>query len=310
MENAVSITETRQYNLVGSQHLPVAKYDGHFHVFKGNEFIDPVNLFCSRKNLYMIYLVDGPVRLYHGDQFFDSNGSTLVFVTPYSPHKWETIGQRKLRYCCVFTHEFFNTAEQIGEHQVFKNDDMAAIKLDHTQADQLITVFDRMFDKVNSNFIYKNELLRNLVLDLIYSAIKIQTAKSSQIGNSNASIRITSMFKEILDKQFPINSPKQNMICRFPVDFADAIYVHVNHLNRCLKETIGKTTSQCIAERIMKESYTLLNYTEWNICEIAWCLGFEEVPHFINFFKKEALTTPNAYRKLLRSNSQEILKIA
>jgi AraC-like DNA-binding protein len=73
--------------------------------------------------------------------------------------------------------------------------------------------------------------------------------------------------------------------------------VHVNHLNRSLKEITGKTTSQLIRERVIREAKALLMHTDWNISEIAWCLGFEELPHFINYFKKDALLTPKAFRQ-------------
>jgi AraC-like DNA-binding protein len=79
-------------------------------------------------------------------------------------------------------------------------------------------------------------------------------------------------------------------------DFADALRVHVNHLNKVLKEITGKTTTEIIASRINQEAKILLKQTTWNISEIAYSLGFEEVAHFSNFFKKHAQLSPAAYR--------------
>jgi AraC-like DNA-binding protein len=73
--------------------------------------------------------------------------------------------------------------------------------------------------------------------------------------------------------------------------------VHVNHLNRALREVSGKTTTKLIAERLIQEARTLLRNTTWNIGEIGWCLGFEERSHFINFFKKNTRLSPGAYRE-------------
>ena len=72
--------------------------------------------------------------------------------------------------------------------------------------------------------------------------------------------------------------------------------VHVNHLNRALREISGKTTTKLIAERIVQEARSLLRHTTWNIGEVAWCLGFEERSHFINFFKKNTDVSPGAFR--------------
>jgi len=88
----------------------------------------------------------------------------------------------------------------------------------------------------------------------------------------------------------------QSMRLRSPVDFAEQLSVHVNHLNRSLKEITGKTTSQLIAERVSQEARVLLKRTNWNISEIAYSLGFEELSHFINFFKKHFGHTPKAFR--------------
>ncbi|HQU84956.1 MAG TPA: helix-turn-helix domain-containing protein, partial [Pyrinomonadaceae bacterium] len=69
-----------------------------------------------------------------------------------------------------------------------------------------------------------------------------------------------------------------------------------NHLNRALKETTGKTTTELIAERMTQEAIALLKHTNWNVSEIAYTLGFEEPTHFNNFFKKRTQQTPTKFR--------------
>jgi AraC-like DNA-binding protein len=115
-------------------------------------------------------------------------------------------------------------------------------------------------------------------------------------SHQNASARISSLFMELLERQFPIESSSQRLYLRSAIDFARQLAVHVNHLNRALKETTGKTTSQLIGERIAQEARVLLKHTDWNISEIGYSLGFEEPPHFINFFKKKAKVSPKSYR--------------
>jgi AraC-like DNA-binding protein len=150
--------------------------------------------------------------------------------------------------------------------------------------------------EINSDYAYKYDVLRNLVFELVHSAQKMQPAASTLYTSSNASTRVASLFMELLERQFPIESPMQQVGFRSPTEFARQLAVHVNHLNRALKEVTGKTTSQLIAERIVQEARALLKHTDWNISEIAWCLGFEELPHFINFFKKNAQITPKSFR--------------
>jgi AraC-like DNA-binding protein len=70
----------------------------------------------------------------------------------------------------------------------------------------------------------------------------------------------------------------------------------VNHLNRSIKENTDKTTSQIIADRILRESKILLKHSSWNVSEIAYALGFTEVTHFSNFFKKHTMLSPLKFR--------------
>jgi AraC-like DNA-binding protein len=154
-----------------------------------------------------------------------------------------------------------------------------------------------MFEEIDSDFTYKYDVLRNLVLELIYKALKLQPAISHQYNDSNAAVRVASLFTQLLERQFPIETPLKKMPLRSPSDFADQLSIHVNHLNRSLKEVTGKTTSQLIAQRVIQEARSLLIHTEWNISEIGWCLGFEELTHFIAFFRKNTGLTPKTFRK-------------
>jgi AraC-like DNA-binding protein len=74
--------------------------------------------------------------------------------------------------------------------------------------------------------------------------------------------------------------------------------VHVNHLNKAVRELTGKTTGQHIAGRMIAEAKALLQHTSWSTAEIAYALGFEYPTYFNNFFKKHTGTTPSAVRTL------------
>jgi AraC family transcriptional regulator, transcriptional activator of pobA len=70
----------------------------------------------------------------------------------------------------------------------------------------------------------------------------------------------------------------------------------VNHLNRAVKETTEKTTSQLVAERFLQEAKIMLKHSNWSVSEVAYSLGFNEVSHFNNFFKKHVHLSPLKFR--------------
>lgn len=114
--------------------------------------------------------------------------------------------------------------------------------------------------------------------------------------NKNASSRLTSVFLELLERQFPIETIANPLQLRTAQHYAQHLNVHINYLNRAVKEVTGKSTTTHITERIATEAKALLQHTEWSISEIAYALGFEYPTYFNNFFKKQTGTNPTAFR--------------
>jgi AraC family transcriptional activator of pobA len=114
--------------------------------------------------------------------------------------------------------------------------------------------------------------------------------------HKNAASRLTSVFLELLERQFPIESADLPLQLKTAQDYATNLNVHVNYLNRAVKEVTGKPTTTHITDRIISEAKALLHHTDWNIAEIAYALGFEYPTYFNNYFKKLTGTNPKAFR--------------
>ena len=136
------------------------------------------------------------------------------------------------------------------------------------------------------------------MFELLHFAMKMQPSMSFEKQQINANKRISMLFLELLERQFPIDETHQKIILRTASDFANQLNVHVNHLNRAVKEVIQKTTSQIISERVLQESKILLKHSSWNVSEIAYSLVFTEVTHFNNFFKKHLQQSPLKFRNV------------
>jgi AraC-like DNA-binding protein len=271
---------------------------GHFNVFVLDDFVGchakPVPY--SRKDFYKISLIEGRNNIYYADKTVVIEEFALLFANPQVPYNWESLDDAQSGFFCIFTEEFFQQYGNFKDYPVFKPGCDAVYTLDQTQRAEICRIYNRMFEEIASDYVYKYDVLRSLVFELIHSALKFKPAQSNPLSKQKASVRVASLFVELLERQFPIESPMQQMKLRTPADYASQLCIHVNHLNRSLKEATGKTTSQLIAERVLQEARALLKHTDWNISEIAWCLGFEEPPHFINFFKKNVELTPGSFR--------------
>ncbi|MEZ0131390.1 helix-turn-helix domain-containing protein [Flavobacterium sp. LBUM151] len=271
---------------------------GHFNVFKLDDFVGNT---CkpfpyTRKDFYKISLIIGKNKVHYADKISVIEDQALFFANPQIPYNWEQVDENQTGFFCIFTEAFFNQFGNLKEYPLFQPGGNPIVPISMELAESLKTVYLKMFDEINSDYTFKYDVLRNLVFEIIHQALKTQTVTTSLYSKSNATIRVSSLFLELLERQFPIESISQQINFRSPSEFASQLNVHVNHLNKALKETTGKTTSQIISERIVQEAMILLKQTNWNINEIAWCLGFDELSHFINFFKKNVHVSPKNYR--------------
>ena len=130
---------------------------------------------------------------------------------------------------------------------------------------------------------------------IIHEALKLQPSENFD-QHRNASSRITSVFLELLERQFPIEDTERPLQLKTAQDYAKNLNIHANYLNRAVKEVTGKPTTVHISERIISEAKALLQHTDWNIADIAYALGFEYPTYFNNFFKKITGTNPKSLR--------------
>ena len=272
---------------------------GHFNVFRLEEFAghNAKAIPYSRKDYYKISLIVSKGKIDYADKTFNVDEVALLFANPLVPYKWEYLEENPTGFFCIFTEEFFSQFGNIKEYPVFQPGGTPIFSLDTEQKERISAIYTKMLEEISSEYAYKYDVLRTLVFDLIHNAIKMKPAASKLYKGSNAATRIASLFTELLERQFPIESNEQRIKIHTPAEFAEQLAVHVNHLNRALKEVTGKTTSQLIADRIAQEARILLKHTNWNISEISWCLGFEELSHFIKFFKKNSAQTPKMFRE-------------
>lgn len=187
-------------------------------------------------------------------------------------------------------------SESLLQSPFFKIGGTPVLNISEEQRLFLNTLFQKMIEEQKSDYTYKDELIRNYINLIIHESLKLQPAENIN-QNKNSSARITRVFIELLERQFPIETTNQPLQLKSAKDYAKHLNIHVNHLNRSVKEVTGKSTTTHISERIVAEAKALLQHTDWNISEIAFTLGFEYPTYFNNFFKKSTGTNPKTLRE-------------
>ena len=256
----------------------------------------PMNF--GRRPFYKISLIRGRSRVEVADRVVEVAGPALWLVTSRVPYRWHPHDTEQTGYFCVFTDEFLRPAQGglvPDELPVFQPAACPVLALGEDDYAAVAVIFEKMAREMTSNYGYKYELLRAYVLELVYLAQKLLPGPAAAPAPP-AAARLAARFSELLERQFPLATPGQVLGLRTARDFAGALAVHVNHLNRVLKDTTGHTTTALIAARLGQEARQLLRHTTWTVSEIADGLGFTDVAHFCHFFKRQTGQVPGAYR--------------
>jgi len=280
----------------------ISKEIGHFNFFDTEKLFDKKNgtrvMPYSRRDYYKISWLRGKSRAEFADKVIDIEQNALMFATPKIPYHWVPVDDDQTGMFCIFTPDFLSQGKSgvaLEELPIFQPGQLPVFHLSGAEITEIEYIFKKMQRELAADYKYKYDLLRNLVLELIHYGQKLQPI-SALSTTQNASQRISSLFIELLERQFPLDSGHQRLTLRAPNDYADRLAVHVNHLNKVLKEVTGSTTTQIISKRIIQEAKILLKQTSWTIAEIAYILGFDDVAHFSNYFKKQTASTPLAFR--------------
>ncbi|MFT4154276.1 helix-turn-helix domain-containing protein [Parafilimonas sp.] len=268
-----------------------------FNVYRREDYLCRSHSAYSRRDYYKISLIIGTGILYYAEKGIEINKPALLFSNPNVPYAWEASSEEQSGYFCLFKEDFIRH-EELAHIPMFKIGGEPLFFISETQQKFISSLFEKMLDEIETDYTFKHDLLRNYVYLIIHEAMKMHPA-DAYFRPSNASARIASLFMELLERQFPIDSPAHNFKFKTANDYALHLSVHVNHLNRAVKEVTGKTTTTHISERIITEAKALLRHTDWNISEIAYSLGFDYPAYFNNFFKKQTNTNPKAYRQSL-----------
>ena len=276
---------------------------GHFDVFpigptrSGLPHQPPAHF--NRQAFYKISLNHGRGQLEFAGQSLAAGPHFLFLATPSLSYRWTPQAATPHTGCfCLFTDEFLQPAKGgvlAGELPIFQPGAHPLIELTEADCRAVEAIFQKMTQEIASDYAYKYDLLRTYLAELIHVVQKLQPVATPTL--TPAATRLAAQFAELLEGRFPLNAPTNRPRLRTAKDYADALAVHVVHLNRVLKAATGHTTSTLIGNRLAHEAKLLLKQTTQNVSEIADALGFADVAHFCTFFKRHTGLTPGDFRQ-------------
>ena len=150
--------------------------------------------------------------------------------------------------------------------------------------------FQDIYNEYKQNNFFKELKTVSLINSLYIDLTREYTS------NSNLETLFSSNYLKILENlEILINNNFYSQ--KLPKFYSNHLNITTKHLNRVIKETIGKTTSQLISERIILEAKRLIVHSDNNLSNIAITLGFSDYAYFSKVFKSKTGLTPINFRK-------------
>src|SRR5688572_24080270 len=120
----------------------------------------------SRKDFYKICLTTGKSIIHYADRSFEAEGTVLFFGNPHIPYSWETISRSYVGYTCLFSEEFLklsDRSESLQQSPLFKIGGTPILNITEEQREYLNTIFCKMIDEQETDYTYKDDLIRNYI---------------------------------------------------------------------------------------------------------------------------------------------------
>src|SRR5689334_4489644 len=210
---------------------------GHFNVFDTKKFYfsgtKKSEMTYNRRLYYKISLIKGKNRVEYADKTVLIEKQGILFATPKIPYRYTPQTKKQAGFFCVFTKEFLSRSKTgllIDELPIYQPQSDFVYQLTDEQYLEMENIFRKMDAELSSDYAFKYDLLRNYVLELIHTGQKLKPMESAYT-TTNAASRISSLFIELLERQFPIESNAQVIQLKAPIDFAKTLGIHINHLN-------------------------------------------------------------------------------
>ncbi|WP_130735179.1 AraC family transcriptional regulator [Flavobacterium sp. J27] len=233
------------------------------------------------------------------DVSFNTEPGTIYFTNPghFKSFEWYEIDEV---YLITVTESFLKEhvhASIFKEFPFLLSETVYPQTLKEKDFNEFETIYLQIEKEFLSNSTFKNKIIGNFLVILLLKIKESFWNNYNPIYEGNKSSRIVKQFKKDLEQHFrellSDKVDKQNRV----KDFANLQNLHENYLNNVIKSKTGKSVSNWISDKIIIESKSLLKNSELSVKEIAFKLGFLELSHFSNYFKKHTQNTPEEYRK-------------
>jgi len=238
----------------------------------------------------LYFICDGNGWVETGDKSIFPKTDDLVFIPANKPHAFSYINDNYYKkYWCHFT-------ATIGQKNIFDIFDVPNVIKIEKDKSYLLKLFQDLvrYDRVeNIDAILK---AKAILLQIIAYFMETTNAKELKIFQSSSIEKLEQLLAYI-DKH--LNEPMT------VEELADIVHLQVNYFIKFFKSHLGNTPMNYVKHQRLEKAKRFLLDTPMHISKVAEKVGYTDVSHFSNQFKRYAGMAPSQFRKY-RQYDEEI----
>lgn len=248
-----------------------------------------------RHDFYTVLLIkDGKGEHVIDFNSFEVKANQIYFIKPGQVHQLIE-EQQSIGYSVVFSEQFLahnnipvSFIENLELFQDFGNS--PPLELDEEAVEILAKYAEELLQTNESGITHKYRALGSLLtLLLIHCNNLCNSPATDQLSMQDTGHLLLRDYKALLAEKF---SQWHGV-----AEYADALHVTADHLNRVVKSLTGKTAKEHIQSRIIVAAKRLIYFSDLSNKELAYELGFSEPANFSAFFKKCTGQSPSEFKK-------------
>lgn len=249
--------------------------------------IDEIVKVAHRDEHFMFVIQEDGYSLLELDfRTVELSGTSVLYVAPGQVHRY--LKNHNCDGWFVFMETALIPKTYLEIFNTYLNSNQAVSIEKDNDLFSLVPVFDSVLK--NSEAPFQNNLISSLSDSLMALFIRVLIEnKHSEKTIGGQKYKTVLHFKQLVQAHY--KELKQVK------EYALELHITPLYLNEVVREITGFAASHWIQQEIILESQRLLYYTNLDIKQIAFELGYEDYAYFSRFFKKNTGCTASDFRK-------------
>ena len=164
------------------------------------------------------------------------------------------------------------------------------LQLADSDISSTLTFFKRLLHEAPLSSLNSAEKVTSLIDVFYLDMLNLMVlSKNNPAKKSSTYTRKIKQLEQLIDAHY-----KRHHLAK---EYAQMLHVSPKHLNRMCDQTLGKTTTQLIHDRILLEAKRMLVHPKTQLTQVSEELGFKDYAYFSRWFKKKCELTPSLFKQ-------------